>query len=726
MQGKRQMRKSSSRTIIGFQLGAAMLAGLLLFITALSMVSGVAVAQQVSPIQVKWEVEGAPTEGRVGARLTFPRLKLTNSGTVAWAASGANELKVGYRWFYGYGAPVAKTNYEEVRANLPQDMPPGGSLVYPNFQVAVPNLTGDFVLHIDLVQPNDVWLQTKGVKDLVLNVSIKAKDSSVLSVAVNSLPLFSNSNVINLSWIGKEEGGNAGISGYDVQFKTSTDNDWSNLLSNTNLTTTQFRGDNAKTYQFRVKATGKSGSISAVPITGQVFTRIDTLSPSSNVDSLPALSPTAFLVRWSSFDNVDGPNTSLFDVQYRESNGDWTNWLSGTPGNAALFQGQTGKTYQFRVRAMDYAGNRGEYPTNPQASTTTSASLNSLAGISPNPTSATPPSGATTLLFPLAVKNGDNSSGTMGYVISNPTDKPADVFIRFNNWAGVPNTKKVGDKDVAIDDNEATDTARVVTLLETVPAKGTKTVWAGNLYLPVYNGWAAIVSSAPVTASAVRLASDGKTIAYNPAETGNKLYLPYIKKQDADTSSYISLANPSTKAITVEITYYNDSGTVIFTEKRDMARLSSQRFSLASLKLADPTSRFTGSAVISAPSPVAATVENNLEDGSVITYPAQVKTTQSSPDYTVFKNTDGGYTTTGVIQNTTNATVTLKIEYQNDNGQVVASQEKQLSPFARYNAWQGSLQIDKFSGKFKVTATGGEVAIVVLGAGPGMKDRVFP
>ncbi len=707
------------------KVGAALVLVMLLVSGVLYLAGGAALAQTPYPVQATWETEGAPTEGRVGQRLVISKLKLTNTGTQAWASSGPNEWRIGYRWFYGYGAVIPKSGangYEELRASLPQEIPVNQVVVYPNFQVAVPTQPGDYVLHIDLVQPqqNDTFLQAKGVKDLEIKVSVKPRDTGIPAIKLNSLPLYSTSTVFNVSW-----GGTGDTGGYDVQYKLSGDNDWTNWLNATTLTSSLFRGENGKTYQFRVRGRDKAGNAADFPQTGMVFTRVDALPPSSSVDALAPTSPTAFLVRWSSFDNIDGPNTALFDVQYQEEDGTWTDWLSGTPGTAGLFQGKAAKNYGFRVRAQDYAGNRSEYSTAAQAKTTTSIALDSIYGAQQPDPVAPLPTGPTTITFPLATKNGDNNSGTTGFVITNPNNKPVDVFIRFNNFAGAPLTKKVEGNDVAVDANEATAVNRVVTQLETIPANSSKTIWAGNLYLPIYNGWAVVASSSYVQASAVRLNGDGKIIQYNAGEQGTKLYLPFVRKQEGNNSTIIAMANPGTAPAAVDITYYNEAGVVVFTEKRDLARLGSTRFTLSGIKTPDPNTKFTGSAIISSSVPLVATAENYLEDGSVATYTAQAKTADTISPTLVYKNVDG-YTTSTVIQNTGDKEVKVKIEYLNDAGQVVASQDKTLAAFTRYVAWQGALQIESFKGKVRVTATGGNISAVTIGAGPGLKDKVFP
>jgi len=53
------------------------------------------------------------------------------------------------------------------------------------------------------------------------------------------------------------------------------------------------------------------------------------------------------------------------DIQYRDGQGPWTDWLNATNKTSALFTGLGGHTYQFRGRATDRAGNQEAYPDAP-------------------------------------------------------------------------------------------------------------------------------------------------------------------------------------------------------------------------------------------------------------------------------------------------------------------------------------------------------------------------
>jgi hypothetical protein len=56
----------------------------------------------------------------------------------------------------------------------------------------------------------------------------------------------------------------------------------------------------------------------------------------------------SFTVRWA---DTDADATWLYDVQYRVTNGAWTDWLVQTSDRSATFAGAASTTYRFRARA---------------------------------------------------------------------------------------------------------------------------------------------------------------------------------------------------------------------------------------------------------------------------------------------------------------------------------------------------------------------------------------
>lgn len=858
------------KQIITYGLIIALLLGLNLGLTgrtALSQTPG-------TGFKVGWNLPNPPTEGRVGLRLSLNNLELANTGTQPWLKAGPNSLRLAYRWFGADNKPLSPQNkdngYEELRADLPQDIPTGGRVVYPLFLVSVPNAPGDYSLRFDLLQGTNVYLADRGSNDFSLKLSIKPKDTTAPVSAVRTLPLFSNSTLFAVSWDGKDEDTGSGLVTYDLQYKSAEEADWRDWLLNTSATSAQFRGDNGKLYLFRSRASDRAGNVGKYPDAEQASTRIDSLSPSARIEVLPGQSPEVFLVRWSSFDNIAGAATALCDVQYREgANGNWTDWQLGTSVGSALFRGEAGKSYFFRVRATDYAGNQGDY-TEAQANTTISAAFNTLiaqqpltATVSTVPTAtvtpgatvtttATATSGATTtttagattgaattaasgtttaattpavstttvpatattasggttaattssassttavggttaaattpavttaastssaattaasstiagattassttaastaitattpitttpapatppppqsFYFPLAVKSGESGAGTSSLLVYNPGPDPLNVFMRFNDGAGAPISTTVNNQPQPVSNDQAVTLARVDTVLRTVEPGQSVNLWAGSLPPSSFSGWVEVRGDKPLQASAVRQPATGQAVQYTAAQASPQLYLPYIKKADTLSSSFINLANTSPTPAEVTITYYDaGSGTVLATDKRTLPRLGSTRFSASSIATPDANLRFTGSAVISSNVALAASVETLLDDGTPLTYPAQTRAGQVSAQLPIYREVDG-VTTTALVQNTTKEVLKVKLEYLDTAGQVLATKEQNVAGFGRVALWQGdTVELTAGSGgrlRVSTLTPNGGLVVTVLGAGPGFKGRQF-
>ncbi len=75
---------------------------------------------------------------------------------------------------------------------------------------------------------------------------------------------------------------------------------------------------------------------------------------------------TAVRLAWSASDDVSG--VSRVEFQYRINNGNWQNWdvRPGGENGAVWFLGHAGQTYEFRIRAVDRAGNVQDWPSGGQ------------------------------------------------------------------------------------------------------------------------------------------------------------------------------------------------------------------------------------------------------------------------------------------------------------------------------------------------------------------------
>jgi hypothetical protein len=100
-----------------------------------------------------------------------------------------------------------------------------------------------------------------------------------------------------------------------------------------------------------------------------IETEIPNEPPTSTVHPLPEVtySPT-FTVTWEGGDDQAG--VCFYDVQVRDGQGDWDEWLHPTSTTSGQLTGQHGHTYYFRTRATDCVGNQETWPDASQVSTT--------------------------------------------------------------------------------------------------------------------------------------------------------------------------------------------------------------------------------------------------------------------------------------------------------------------------------------------------------------------
>ncbi len=109
-------------------------------------------------------------------------------------------------------------------------------------------------------------------------------------------------------------------------------------------------------YLYLMDANGNFGRV----LTSTV--NIDTVLPASTMSALPATSSNAIPLAWSGSDDRSG--VASYEVQVRQGTaGEWTTILSNTKVLSTTYQAGSGRTYSFRVRAIDAAGNAEEWPS---------------------------------------------------------------------------------------------------------------------------------------------------------------------------------------------------------------------------------------------------------------------------------------------------------------------------------------------------------------------------
>lgn len=148
----------------------------------------------------------------------------------------------------------------------------------------------------------------------------------------------------------------------------------------------------------------------------------DRQAPVSAIAPLPAQSPYKFTVQWSSSDAGGSGLSKVYVQAYPNLFGEWYQWQETTGGGSASFEGVGGRTYSFRARAEDIAGNVELLPAGAQASTTVEA-LPPVTAIQPLPTytrgegvdvkwSGSDPGGSGIARYDVQVRDGDAGAWT--------------------------------------------------------------------------------------------------------------------------------------------------------------------------------------------------------------------------------------------------------------------------------------------------------------------------
>ena len=160
-----------------------------------------------------------------------------------------------------------------------------------------------------------------------------------------------------VAWDGYDNGA-AGLKGFDVQVRDGLGGIWSDWLLKTPLKTAEFTGLGGHTYYFRVRAWDNASNSDGYPADYECFSRVESYPPLSSMDPLPPLLRYGdVLVTWSGYDR-GGSGLLNLDLQLRDSaGGTWTDWITDTNAEMAIFTGQAGHTYAFRARAEDLAHN---------------------------------------------------------------------------------------------------------------------------------------------------------------------------------------------------------------------------------------------------------------------------------------------------------------------------------------------------------------------------------
>ncbi|MDP2727235.1 MAG: N-acetylmuramoyl-L-alanine amidase [Dehalococcoidia bacterium] len=115
-----------------------------------------------------WVDHNTPQRILAGATASVA-VTVKNTGRAVWSASTA--FRLGYRWYGLDGAEVFPAGNTSERAELPQDIP-FGQTVMINAQITAPPGAGTYILRWDMVQEGVTWFASQGNPTLDLTVTV--------------------------------------------------------------------------------------------------------------------------------------------------------------------------------------------------------------------------------------------------------------------------------------------------------------------------------------------------------------------------------------------------------------------------------------------------------------------------------------------------------------------------------------------------------------------------
>ncbi|HMA35465.1 MAG TPA: N-acetylmuramoyl-L-alanine amidase, partial [Chloroflexia bacterium] len=223
------------------------------------------------PYRAVFESHVTPLTMAPGALVTATVI-VRNGGSLTWPRGGPNPVHLGYHWYTLAGDPLTG-GYQDVRTNLPQDVPYGAAvtLVAP---VGAPSTPGVYELRWDLVHELKTWFADAGSTPLSVRVAVAATDTTPPVAQVQPLPPYQGDSAFAVAWSGSDSPGGGGIAAYDVQYRISPSSPWVDWQTGTTLTTATFAGADGYTYFFRARARDKAGNQGAYPDVPDTLTTV--------------------------------------------------------------------------------------------------------------------------------------------------------------------------------------------------------------------------------------------------------------------------------------------------------------------------------------------------------------------------------------------------------------------------------------------------------------------
>jgi len=116
--------------------------------------------------------QGIPGNLQAGSKTTI-YVTVKNTSSVIWPGGGRTEgtleLNLGNHWLHRNGFVTVA---DDARSSIPFDLKPGAEIQVP-LAITAPNLPGDYILELDMVQEQVAWFATKGSKTLRVNIKVE-------------------------------------------------------------------------------------------------------------------------------------------------------------------------------------------------------------------------------------------------------------------------------------------------------------------------------------------------------------------------------------------------------------------------------------------------------------------------------------------------------------------------------------------------------------------------
>jgi hypothetical protein len=120
---------------------------------------------------VEYVSHNTPTT-MVAGQVNATHITIRNRGGKTWAASGYNQVRLGYHWHYADNSLVPSSLWADLRTALPHDVAPD-DMVALVAEVGAPRAQGNYILKWDMVEEMVTWFAWQRVPTLDVAITIQ-------------------------------------------------------------------------------------------------------------------------------------------------------------------------------------------------------------------------------------------------------------------------------------------------------------------------------------------------------------------------------------------------------------------------------------------------------------------------------------------------------------------------------------------------------------------------